>query len=94
MQMTLPQNRSIKLKLQKIGWDIIWKPLLHFLSSGCAGLLVYWLTSTIFSHLSYGDIGILSFGTGGFSIHLFSLVLALSFSVLVHIGEDYILDWF
>ena len=87
-------SRSIRTKLRKIGWDIIWKPALHFISSGCVGLLVYWLTSTIFSHLSYGNIGNLTFGTGDFSIHLFSLVLALLFSVVVHIGEDYILDWF
>lgn len=86
--------RSVVKKLKQIGWDLIWKPALHFLSSGLVGLLVYWLTSTIFSHSSYGGIGILSFGMGGFSIHLFSLVLALSFSVVVHIGEDYILDWF
>ena len=87
-------NRSIKYKLKRIGWDIVWKPALHFVSSGFVGLLVYWLISTIFSRLPYGDIGILSFGTGGFSIHLFSFALALSFSVVVHIGEDYILDWF
>lgn len=87
-------DRSVIYKLRKIGWEIIWKPALHFLSSGSVGLLVYWLTSTIFSHFSYGSIGILHFGTGGGSIHLFSLLLALSFSVVVHIGEDYTLDWF
>ena len=87
-------NRSIIYKLKKIGWAMVWKPLLHFLSSGCAGLLVYWLTSTTFLRYAYGDTGTLHFGTGGFSIHLCSLLLALSFSVVVHIGEDYILDWF
>lgn len=87
-------NRSIKAKLRKIGWSLIWKPALHFLSSGFVGLLVYWWISTTFSRLPYGGIGILNFGMGGVSIHLYSLVLALSFSVVVHIGEDYILDWF
>lgn len=87
-------NRSIIYKLRKIGWGLIWKPALHFLSSGSVGLLVYWSTSTIFSRFSYGSIGILHFGMGGVSIHLFSLLLALSLSVVVHIGEDYILDWF
>ena len=88
------QGWSVAARIKSIGWGLIWMSLLHFLSSGLAGLLVYWWISTIFSHLSYGGIGILSFGTGGSSIHLFSLVLAVSFSVVVHIGEDYIFDWF
>ena len=87
-------ERSVIHKLRKIGWEIIWRSALHFLSSGSVGLLVYWLTLTIFSRFSYGSIRILHFGMGGGSIHLFSLLLALSFSVVVHIGEDYILDWF
>jgi len=87
-------DRSIWLKLKKIGWDIVWMPALHFLSSGLVGLLVYWSTRTIFSHYSFGGIGSLHFGMAGSSIHLFSLVLALSFSLVVHIGEDYLLDWF
>jgi len=87
-------DRSIIYKFRKIGWELVWKPALHFLSSGFVGLLVYWLTSTIFLRFSYGGIGNLHFGMGGGSIHLFSLLLALSFSVVTHIGEDYILDWF
>lgn len=87
-------DRSIKYKLKKMGWDMLWKPSLHFLSSGFVGLLVYWLTLTIFSHYAYGGIMTLYFGMGDSSIHLFSLVLALSSSVVFHIVEDYILDWF
>ncbi len=71
-----------------IGWEVLWKPALHFVSSGLLGLLVYWLTSTI---LTRCYCGYLSLGSRrvGFSIHSFSLSLAVSSSVLLHMLVDF-----
>ncbi len=55
----------------------------HFLLSGFVGLLVYLLTSTILS-----DINLVK--TPGFSINIICWLLALSFSVAVHVLEDYV----
>jgi hypothetical protein len=54
----------------------------HFLLGFAVALLVFWLTQTIFS-------GVLGRGT-----YRFSLLVALSCAVVVHILEDYLLDWF
>ena len=79
---------------KEIGWDLLWKPGLHFVSSGFVGLLVYWLTSTTLSHYYSGDMSIQVFPKVAFGIHRFSLFLALSFAVWFHILEDYTLNWF
>jgi len=77
------------------GWyNFLWKPVVHFVFSGGVGLLVYSLMRTILSHLSSGDTGSLRLMKGAFSTHQFSLLLALSFSALAHILEDYTLNWF
>lgn len=71
-----------------IGWDVVWKPALHFVSSGLLGLLVYWLTSTILMRCYCGYL-ILGSRRVGFSIHSFSLSLAVSSSILLHILVDF-----
>ena len=59
----------------------------HFLSSGLVGLLVYWLTLTTLSHIN-------SARTIGLPINILSWLLALSFSVVVHILEDFSINKF
>ena len=54
----------------------------HFLLGFVVASLVFWLTQTIFS-------GVLGRGT-----YRFSFLVALSFAVVVHILEDYLLKWF
>lgn len=54
----------------------------HFLLGFAVALLVFWLTQTIFS-------GVVERGT-----YRFSLLAALSFAVVAHILEDYLLGWF
>jgi hypothetical protein len=76
------------------GWKLIWAPAAHFVLSGCVGLLVYWLTSTILSHYLPGGSSIPIFAKVEFGIHRFSLFLALSFAIWLHILEDYTLNWF
>jgi len=77
------------------GWyNFLWKPAAHFVSSGFVGLLVYWLTLTMLSHLHSGQQSTPRLMRGAFSIHQFSLLLACSFAVFVHILEDYTLNWF
>jgi hypothetical protein len=54
----------------------------HFLLGFAVAYLVFWLMQTIFS-------GVLGRGT-----FRFSLLVALSCAVVVHILEDYLLGWF
>lgn len=73
-------------------WLIV-APMCHFALSAFAGALVYWLTSTILSHgRSTTHWGRISLPDSG--IRHYSLLLSLSFSVLVHILEDYIVKVF
>ena len=66
------------------GWRFIIRCCtMHFLLGFCVGLLAYWLTLTTLLHFSVDEVGV-------FSIHLFSLSVALCFSVLSHILEDYL----
>ena len=77
------------------GWDLIWMPVAHFVLSAIVGLLVYWLTSTILLHGRFGIYLMEKQSTQrGFSIHRFSLVVALCFSVAAHVLEDYTLNIF
>ena len=73
---------------------LLYSPPLHFLLSGCVGLLVYWLTLTIFSHPLSGGIETPTFLIADSVINLYALLLALSFSVLAHCWEDYTLRKF
>jgi hypothetical protein len=61
---------------------------LHFLLGFVVAVLVYWLTSTILSR--YSSI----LNMEDFFIKRFSLLLALSLSVVVHIWEDFVLRLF
>jgi len=61
----------------------------HFLLSSCVGWLAYWLTSTTLSHST-----IFQNGVGVFSIHRFSLLVAVCCAVCSHILEDYTLNKF
>ena len=77
------------------GWALVWMPIVHFILSAIVGLLAYWLTLIILSH---GQFGLyvtekLSYHLG-FSIHHFSLSVALCSAVAVHILEDYTLNIF
>ena len=80
--------------LQKVGAELLWKPALHFVSSGSVGLLVYWWTSTTLSRYSHGDTSIQVFPKVEFGIHRFSLSLALVFAIWIHVFQDYTLNWF
>lgn len=73
------------------GW---WKAIPHFLLSGSAGLLAYWWMSTTLRRLSSGDTPFHGLPRAVSSIHRYSLLLALSFAIYIHVLEDYILDWF
>ena len=74
------------------GWyNFLWKPAVHFVSSGFVGLL---LALTMLSHLHSGQQSTPRLMRGAFSIHQFSLLLACSFAVFVHILEDYTLNIF
>lgn len=84
----------IKYITEEIGWKLLWGPAAHFGLSGCVGLLVYWLTSTMLLRYSSGDISIRVLPKVGFGIHRFSLSLALAFAVWFHILEDFVLNWF
>ncbi len=81
--------------INNVGWALIWMPAAHFALSAIVGLLVYWLTSTI---LSFGLSKVSLKGNyhilGDSFIHRFSLVVALCFSVAVHVLEDYIYNIF
>ncbi len=77
------------------GWDLGWMPVAHFVLSAIVGLLVYWLTLTILSRGRFGIYLMAKQSTQrGYSIHRFSLAVALCFSVAVHILEDYIYNIF
>ena len=61
----------------------------HFGLGFCVGLLAYWLTLTILSHITgLQDL------MGDFSIRHCSLLVAVSCSVAVHILGDYLFGWF
>ena len=62
---------------------IIYALVCHFGLSCFMGFAGYWLTLTILSRLTVGG-----------SIHRFSLVVGLCFSVASHILQDYYLGWF
>jgi len=84
----------IKFITEEVGWELLWKPAAHFALSSGVGLLVYWLTSTTLSRYSSGDMLIQQYPRGVSGIHRFSLFLALSFAIWVHVFEDYTLNWF
>ncbi len=77
-----------------IGWPLVWKPVAHFVSSGLLGLLVYWLTSTTLTRSLSRSGSTPRLRIAGFSIRSFSLALACSFAVLLHIWEDYTFNVF
>ena len=68
-------------------------PAAHFALSAFAGYLVYYVTSTILSRGSSTTFRELT-SREDFSTHRFSLLLALSSSVFVHILQDYTLNMF
>lgn len=72
---------------------LVYSPIAHFALSAFVGWLVYWLTLTTLSRGSSTTLRELT-SRPGFSIHHFSLLLALSSSVLVHVLQDYTLNWF
>ena len=73
-------------------WYIILCAAGHFILSASVGYLVYWLTSIILLRItSMTDQESFLFG---FSTHQFSLLLALLFSVFVHILQDYVVHIF
>lgn len=74
-------------------WGIAWREAAHFALSSGAGWLAYWWTSTILSQCSPGHTTSTKH-LGVFSTHHFSLLVALSFSVLVHIAEDFFVRLF
>lgn len=77
------------------GWASIWMPAAHFALSATVGLLVYWLILTILLRGQFGIYLMAKQSTQrGFSIHQFSLLVALCSSVVVHILEDYTLNIF
>ncbi len=77
------------------GWDLVWMPITHFILSGLVGLLVFWLILTILSTGRFGTyLKEKQFCKEGFSIYRFSFVVALCFSVAIHILEDIFLDIF
>jgi len=80
--------------LQKVGAELLWKPALHFVSSGSVGLLVYWWTSTTLLRGCSGITGFPRFVGDDSGIHRFSFLLALLFAVWFHILQDYTLNWF
>ena len=61
----------------------------HFVLSACVGALVYWLTSIILSLIISSRIS----HRDSYIYHC-SLLVALSYAVLVHILEDYFLRAF
>jgi hypothetical protein len=77
--------------LGRVDWDI-WYVLkcegFHFGLSALAGFLGAWLTLTILLHSG------LMAKLPGRCIYLLLLLAALSFAVLSHVAEDYILNWF
>ena len=84
----------IRFIIKEVGWELIWKPIAHFVLSGGVGLLVYWLTWTTLSRSSSGDTQTYKLLKGESGIHHYSFLLALLFAAWVHIVEDYILDLF
>lgn len=79
--------------LYDVGWAIIWMPAAHFALGFSVGSLLYWLTLTIlrrgFSTTSMGGTCM-----DDSAIYRYSLLLAVLFSVLLHILEDYTLNVF
>ena len=63
--------------------------IFHFGLSAFVGSLAYYVTLTILSHIT----GLQEL-MGDFSIEHFSLLVALSLAVAVHILQDYTLNWF
>lgn len=77
------------------GWfNFIWKPLVHFVSSGFVGLQVYWWTLTTLMRLCSTIPFTLRLWKVEFSIHSFSLLLAVSAGIVFHILVDYTFDIF
>ena len=68
--------------------EALWKGTAHFVLGFFVGLLVYWLTLTILSRISFTK------KIGDSYIHTLALLLALSFCVSVHLLEDYTLNTF
>ena len=81
--------------INNVGWALVWMPIAHFVLSAIVGLLVYLSTLTILSHGRFGTFLMEKQSTQtGFSIHRFSLGLALLLSLCVHILEDYTINIF
>ena len=74
-------------------WLLVYAPAAHFVLSAIVGWLVYWLTSIMLLRGSSTTLRELK-SRPDFSIHHFSLLLALSSSVFAHILQDYTLNWF
>jgi len=72
---------------------LVYSPIAHFALSAFVGWSVYWLISTMLSRGSSTTLRELT-SRPGFSIHRFSLLLALSSSVFAHILQDFTLNWF
>jgi hypothetical protein len=66
-----------------------WMPVVHWVLGFIVGLSVFLLISTMLSKSSYFQSKVGVFSTRGFC-----LLVALCFSVVVHIAEDYIFDVF
>ncbi|MGR3295885.1 MAG: hypothetical protein ACUZ8A_06625 [Candidatus Bathyanammoxibius sp.] len=71
-----------------IGWEVIWKPALHFVSSGLLGLLLYWLTLTMLTRY-FSKCFSLRLGKVEFSTHSFSLLLSVCSGILLHLYVDF-----
>ena len=84
----------LELIIQEGGYSLLWKPALHFMSSGLVGLLVYWLTSTTLLHGCSGITGFPLSTKDVYGMHRFSFLLALLFAIWFHILQDYTLNWF
>lgn len=76
------------------GLMLLWKPSAHFLSSGLAGLLVYWWILTTQYRYYFGNTGIQQSMRDVYGIHQYSFLLALLFAIWLHIAQDYTLNIF
>ena len=76
----------MKVKYNKSLWRITIRHYIpHFLLSGLVGVLVYYLTLTILSHTDLAKLIV----KANSIISITCWLLALSFSVVAHLLEDY-----
>lgn len=69
-------------------WSIIKYSASHFGLSSAVGWLAYWLTLTILSHTGLEAV------IPRRRTSLLLLSVALSSALLVHVAEDFMLNWF